>query len=128
MLDITILYIDDDDIMTELMEIQLDAHGIQLSIAHTIEDGVATFDPQKHALTVIDWNLPEGDGTLVAKRIRSQYAGAQIVFLSTVFDGDRLNEANAFQPLACLKKDTDTADKIAELAKACINKKEISYG
>lgn len=102
------------------MEIQLKILGINLSIAHTIDDGVAAYDPQKHTLILIDWNLPGGDGTQVAKRIRAKYTDANIVFLSTGYSDERLSAANAFQPVACLKKDTDTANIIAELVQKCL--------
>lgn len=115
-----ILYIDDDESDIVIMEIYMERHGIEVHASCLTRDGITLFDPHRHTLTVIDWNLCDDTGLGAAQKIREKCAGAPIVFLSAIYTDEQLREAKTIQPLACLEKHASMQHMtaIAELVRA----------
>lgn len=113
-----ILYIDDEEGDGLLMQMYMADHGIDVDISRYSSVGITMFRPRRHTLVVIDWNLMDVPGPEVARQLRAKHKNVPIVFLSGAYTEDRLKQAAAYDPLACLEKTTsmDYMEKIARLA------------
>jgi DNA-binding response OmpR family regulator len=66
---------------------------------------------------LIDWNLPDGEGTDVAQFIREKHNTLPIIFLSAAMTDDLSSKADKYTPKACLEKNYSQAsiEKISQL-------------
>lgn len=117
MAETVILYVDDEEGDVLLMQLHMADRNIDMDAAYSAKQGINMFNPSRHALVVLDWNLSDGTGIKVARHIREQSSETPIVFLSGLYTEDRLNEAQSYAPLACLEKSIsmEYMDAIARL-------------
>jgi len=81
----TVLVIDDDPHITEIVEFTLQKAGFKVATAANGEAGLAAFETERPDLVVLDILMPEMDGTEVCRRIRAT-SQVPIVFLTSVDD------------------------------------------
>ncbi|SDS97346.1 DNA-binding response regulator, OmpR family, contains REC and winged-helix (wHTH) domain [Paenibacillaceae bacterium GAS479] len=85
-----ILLIEDDPLITDLLELYLERYGFQYAIAHDGASGLRCFYEQIPDLVVLDVMMPERDGWSVCEEIRRTSA-VPIIFLTGKGEGyDRL--------------------------------------
>jgi DNA-binding response OmpR family regulator len=82
----TIVVIDDEANIAELVAMYLDREGFRVVTAATGTDGLAAVQQQRPRLVVLDVGLPDVDGLEVCKRIRAQ-SQTPVIFL-TARDGE----------------------------------------
>jgi len=82
----TIVVVDDEANIADLVELYLDREGFRVVKAATGSDGIAAFQRHRPRLVVLDVGLPDLDGLEVCKRIRAQSA-TPVIFL-TARDGE----------------------------------------
>lgn len=113
-----ILYIDDAEGDLVLMELYMHDRNLNVDGAHTLKKAIDSFDPQRHFLSIIDWNLHDTNGAEAAQALRIKSTGLPVIFLSGSYTQDRLAEAALIKPLACLEKSTSMQymDEIASIA------------
>ncbi|MCB0068163.1 MAG: response regulator, partial [Caldilineaceae bacterium] len=66
----TILLVDDDPVLSELVSYILKAEGYNAVVANDGEDGLRKFQSSNPDLVVLDVTMPEMDGFEVCQRIR----------------------------------------------------------
>src|SRR5437667_9575051 len=100
----TILVIEDDDVMRELMQLSLVRSGYEVTVA---EDGVRGYDTAlflKPDLIVTDIQVPGADGVHVVRRVRDTASLEKIPILVTTAFGTGTATfslqlgANAYEP------------------------------
>jgi DNA-binding response OmpR family regulator len=78
----TILIIEDDRNIADLVEIHLNDLGYRLDRAENGIDGLRKFEENDYALVILDLMLPRLDGLEVCKRIRSENKYTPILMLT----------------------------------------------
>lgn len=106
---IHVLYVEDNEYDVELLLLSIERYNFNshlvLDIAGTIAEAIDMFSVEKHAGALIDWNLPDGEGTEVAHYIRAISHTLPILFLSGALTEAHINHANQYHPKACIEKD-----------------------
>ena len=58
-----ILYVEDDPGLARLVQMRLAPEGYQVDIATTGQEGLLAFDETIHDLVIVDYQLPDGNGS-----------------------------------------------------------------
>jgi two-component system, OmpR family, phosphate regulon response regulator PhoB len=67
----TILVVEDEPAIGELLTIALEAHGNQVQLAESAEEAMVQVDKQLPDLILLDWMLPGASGVEFARRLRA---------------------------------------------------------
>jgi DNA-binding response OmpR family regulator len=78
----TILVVDDERLICDLLRTILSRHGHEVFTAMNGQDGVALFRELRPRLTLLDLRMPGMDGVVVLKKIRDIDARADVMILS----------------------------------------------
>ena len=81
----TILTIDDDTAITELLSVILRANGFDVLIANSGEDGVRIAQEKLPRVVILDLMMPDMDGWQVCKAVRA-FTSVPILILSALDD------------------------------------------
>jgi DNA-binding response OmpR family regulator len=81
----TILTIDDDPAITELLSVILRANGFDVMIANSGEEGVRIAEEKLPRLIILDLMMPDKDGWQVCKAIRA-FTSVPVLILSALDD------------------------------------------
>ena len=78
-----VLLVDDEPRLTELLQLELDVEGYEVSVAENGASGLikARSEPYPN-LIILDWNLPDFTGVDVCQRIRSSGINTPILMLT----------------------------------------------
>ena len=78
-----VLLVDDEPRLTELLRLELDVEGYEVSVAQDGASGLikARSDPSPN-LIILDWNLPDFTGVDICQRIRSSGIKTPILMLT----------------------------------------------
>lgn len=82
---ITVLTIDDDTAITELLSILLEANGFDALIANSGEEGIQIIKEKSPQIIILDLMMPGMDGWQVCKTVRS-FSNIPILILSAIDD------------------------------------------
>ena len=89
----TILVVDDELMLCDLLKIELSNFGHEVLTAHTGLDGIVLFTQRQPDLTLLDLHMPDMDGIAVLKRIRDFNPQASVVVLTGGGTDDLENQA-----------------------------------
>lgn len=67
----SVLLIDDDSRLGELLKSYLSTHGYNLTVAGTVQEGLRELHGHQYEMVLLDIMLPDGDGLEVCKHIRA---------------------------------------------------------
>jgi DNA-binding response OmpR family regulator len=81
----TVLSIDDDTAITELLAMLLRTHGYEVKTVNSGEDGVAAIKKMNPHVVILDLMMPGMDGWQVCKNVR-EFSNVPIVILSALDD------------------------------------------
>jgi len=81
----TVLTIDDDTAITELLAMLLRTHGFEVATANNGEEGIKAIKDTKPHVVVLDLMMPGMDGWQVCKHVRT-FSNVPIVILSALDD------------------------------------------
>lgn len=81
----TVLTIDDDTAITELLAMLLRTHGYEVKSVNTGEDGVEAIKKYNPHVVILDLMMPGMDGWQVCKNVR-EFSDVPIVILSALDD------------------------------------------
>lgn len=85
---IEIYYIEDDENIAQVVKAYLEGKNCSVSILPTIADAKDALQKHVPGIVLVDWNMPDGQGNMLCKWIRSKWRELPIVFL-TVRDDTR---------------------------------------
>lgn len=86
-----VLLVEDDAVIRQGLSQALAAEGLVVRAASSVREALALLEEGTVALAVLDMQLPDGDGTEVARAL----AGVPVIFLTVVDDEDRIVDAFA---------------------------------
>ncbi|TDF36346.1 response regulator [Alteromonadaceae bacterium M269] len=119
-MDTCILYIEDDELQIALTKhtLQRQEYAFHLDFAETGKEGIAAFDPDKHSMVVVDYNLPDMEAPEIAQGLLKKRAPFPIVFMSSAYMESQIEEAEQLGIKACITKSDikENLKQIAELA------------
>jgi DNA-binding response OmpR family regulator len=81
----TVLTIDDDTAITELLAMLLRTHGYEVKTVNSGEDGVAAIKKMTPHVVILDLMMPGMDGWQVCRSVR-EFSNVPIVILSALDD------------------------------------------
>ena len=77
-----VLIVDDEQEICLLLSILLKKLGIKSTIAHSLTQGLANYEPGEHELVFLDINLPDGNGLDIIPVLKSRDDEIKIVVIS----------------------------------------------
>jgi DNA-binding response OmpR family regulator len=80
---LTVLTIDDDPSMTDLLSILLKNHGLDVLVANSGVDGIALAQKHNPNIIILDLMMPGMDGWQVCRKIR-EFSNMPIIILSAL--------------------------------------------
>jgi two-component system response regulator PilR (NtrC family) len=96
-----ILLVEDDDDVSELFTVALREEGYIVDLARTVAMAWAHLDARSYALAIVDWKLPDGDGTSIAAAAAQLGAKTFLVsgYLSQMAGGREQGHVNIMKPI-----------------------------
>ena len=82
-----ILIIDDEARFSASLDYLLKAEGYQVQVANCGEAAFALLQQQTFSVALVDINLPDFSGNLIAARIREEHPGTAIIILTGTLRG-----------------------------------------
>ena len=79
-----ILLIEDDEILSQSLSLQLERQNISVDLCHNGEDGLFRIREQAHDLILLDRMLPGLDGLQVLTAMRSEQITTPVIFLTAL--------------------------------------------
>lgn len=92
---ITIYYVEDDENISQTVKEFLTAQGYQVFLFSTIAGAEQAFRNQCPDLVLVDWNMPDGNGEILCRQIRSNWKELPVIFLTV--RGDSHDIVSGFQ-------------------------------
>jgi DNA-binding response OmpR family regulator len=86
----SVLLIDDDVKLCDLLKTYLSGHGFTLNVANNAKDGQRQLRSQDFDVVLLDIMLPDGDGLEVCKKIRMESAVPVIMLTARGADEDKI--------------------------------------
>ena len=91
----TIYYIEDDENIAQLVSEYLSRHGCSVSVFPTIAGAKEAFLQRLPTLVLVDWNMPDGNGSAFCQWIRGRWKELPVIFLTV--RGDTSDIVSGFQ-------------------------------
>ncbi len=113
----TILIIDDEELVLDMLADSLELHGYDVAIAHNGEQGVALF-AQAHttiALAVVDMQMPVLDGLATIVELRKIRPNIKIIAVTGFLDSDRFRILQSLEVDAIMSKPYDIKDLLKKI-------------
>ena len=79
---ITIYYVEDDESISQTVKEFLSRQGYQVFVYPTIADAKQAIQNRCPALVLVDWNMPDGNGEMLCRWIRSTWKELPVIFLT----------------------------------------------
>ncbi|MBL8279663.1 MAG: CHASE domain-containing protein [Pelomonas sp.] len=109
-----LLYIEDNPLNAEVMRGILEQRpGIELELAPTVEAGLRALRERPPALLLLDWQLPDGDGLQVLRRLAEGGRPPPVVVVSANAQPEQIAAARAAGARHYLTKPLDVRELLA---------------
>jgi excisionase family DNA binding protein len=117
----TVLLVDDDDQMREVVRLQLEREGYDVQEAASADEGLAAIESRRPELVLLDVMMPHMDGWEMLRRIQEQHgAGAiPVLMFSGQLDDEARRQAASSGAHGFVGKGFDL-DDLVEQAKAIV--------
>lgn len=92
---ISIYYVEDDESISQAVKEFFGRRGYQVLVFPTIADAKWALQEQCPALVLVDWNMPDGNGEMLCRYIRSNWRELPVIFLTV--KGDCRDIVSGFQ-------------------------------
>ena len=86
----TVLLVEDDVSLAQLVAQYLAGQGMQVMVAHTAAHALATLRDDPPRVVILDVGLPDGDGFSVCREVRGGYHGAILMLTARDEDIDQI--------------------------------------
>lgn len=93
----TILIVEDDPDIREMLEFALSRAGFQVWEAETAEDAIKKLDGQLPGLAIVDWMLPGMSGVDLARRLRRDEHTAGLPIIMLTARGEEADKLKSFE-------------------------------
>jgi two-component system KDP operon response regulator KdpE len=113
----TVLLIDDEPQIHNLLTLTLETNGFLVTSAHTGQEGVATAAKRRHDLIILDLGLPDLSGLLVLKQLR-EWTQTPVIILTVQDEGAEKIAALDSGADDYITKPFDTGELLARLRAA----------
>lgn len=80
----TILIVDDETDLCQLLKAMLTSNGHQVELAHTLEDGMDKVASARHDFIFLDNNLPDGFGLNYIDQLKETNPDGKLVFMTAM--------------------------------------------
>ena len=90
-----ILVVEDDEAIIDLLTTLLGAAGYQTICAYTCKNAQMLYTSHKPDLIILDLGLPDADGTVFLKKIRSEFLTPVIVLSARTDEKEKVNALDA---------------------------------
>lgn len=77
-----ILLIEDDNLLADQISMLLRKERYICDVSHNVAQAQALYDQNSYQLILMDWNLPDGDGVEMLKRVRAYGDKVSVIMLS----------------------------------------------
>jgi two-component system response regulator (stage 0 sporulation protein F) len=114
----TLLVVDDEDAIREILRDELTAEGYVVLVAATGEEAMELFGRHKIDLALLDIRLPGVDGIEVLKFIQKRYPGTRAIMLTGHSDLKYAMEAREHGARDFIDKPFTTADVLGAVNEA----------
>lgn len=108
----TILVIDDEHLLCNLLQEVLHCHGYEVFTAFSGREGIESFRQRRPQITLLDLHLPDLGGIEVLKRIREINPDARVAILTGATSDKQEREARKLGVTDFLTKGLSTGDLI----------------
>ena len=117
----SVLLVDDDDRMRELVRIELEREGYDVQEAASADEGLASIESRKPELVLLDVMMPHVDGWQMLRQIQERYGAGSIPVLmfSGQVDDDARRQAASSGARGFVGKPFDVAE-LLEQTKAIV--------
>lgn len=92
---IDIYYVEDDENIAQAVKDFLARHGYRVLVFSTIAEAKQALKKMRPALALIDWNMPDGTGSMLCQWIRLNWKELPVIFLTV--RGDSRDIVFSFQ-------------------------------
>ena len=77
-----LLLVDDDDIFCSVLSRALTRRGFSVSIAHSVDEGLAVAENNPPRYAIVDLNMPGASGLTLVEKLKARYEPINIVVLT----------------------------------------------
>lgn len=77
-----IYYVEDDEDIAQTVSVFLEKHGYRVFVFATIADARKALQNRCPTLVLVDWNMPDGNGSMLCQWIRAKWKELPIIFLT----------------------------------------------
>ncbi len=77
-----ILLVEDDPLLSDQIAMLLKRESYTCDVCHTVADASEACDTHSYQLILMDWNLPDGSGISLLRRLRSEGNRVAVIMLS----------------------------------------------
>lgn len=92
---IEIYYVEDDGDIARTVRQYLEQNGCRVTVFATIADAKTALQTRCPAMVLVDWNMPDGNGSWLCRWIRSRWEGLPVIFLTV--RGDSRDIVSGFE-------------------------------
>ncbi len=78
---VKILIVEDDTLLLNTLKFDLESEGFEIITANSYDKGLNIIENNVFDLTILDINLPDGDGFKLCKEIKS-FSNTPVIFLT----------------------------------------------
>lgn len=79
---IDVYYAEDDDVIAKSVKEYLEQQNCKVTVFETISDIKKALGSYRPSILLLDWNMPDGQGTELCRWIREKWADLPIIFLT----------------------------------------------
>jgi DNA-binding response OmpR family regulator len=114
----TVMIIDDEPSVGEMMSALLEAEGFQALVAYDGQDGLRQMDHEPVDLLLLDYMLPGMDGIEVLCEVRQKWPLLPVILITAFGSPELRNRAGKFRVLDVVSKPFDTNKLMEQIALA----------
>lgn len=118
----SILVVDDEAIVLDVLKVALKKAGFTVFTASRMVDGLALAKGQKFSCALIDKNLPDGSGLDLIKQIRAKHPDCTCLVMTAYPNADSILEALKLGAVDYLEKPFPHVSIIQEKVKAAVDR------
>lgn len=118
----SILVVDDEAIVLDVLKVALKKAGFTVYTASRMVDGLALAKGQKFSCALIDKNLPDGSGLDLIKQIRAKHPDCTCLVMTAYPNADSILEALKLGAVDYLEKPFPHVSIIQEKVKAAVDR------